>query len=801
MIDITDQQLLAVSAASSINGVVEVLESGMLSYHLDTKKSVYFDSLELEFPEAQSFNFLEMESDYSLKLTISISEDKKSWQRIPVVHEMKESGKQIWKLSLVTARYVQLNIYPGAGGLFSHYQARHIALRRQFHHELSSTSHLDRNWVAENLIDGREDYGWASPERAEATEDEIIFSVDHPVNIAKIMLQAVHDESHCFPHGFSVDLSLDQSVWTSVISESGFMAAPGQWYFWNTLPVRARYVRITVYEPFQKKKDLYCSRILALKVFVFSESEIQPGLSTGTHAYASEALPGIVTFAEEGSYDRQKAVQGSDFRLKAASTVREGIVRLAQDNETADNAAVQGSDSRLRDATEQYPGIAQLARDNEVKEKAVVQSTDSRLKKATDENYGIVQFAKNGMENSGLAVQANDLRLRRASEDNSGIVQLAKDGGMTPGTVVQGGDSRLKEAGTSRSGIMRFASHGEELELRAVQGDDPRLREASEEHKGRVRLARDREDEKGKAVQGNDSRLKPADEKNSGIVFLAAHKQSEFNRVLRSDDPRLFDAREPLEHRHDEYSPRDHSLNDHSGSLQLEIDSHTQDIRDWSAPDGSTFPLYIKNGEGYAAYFQGGMIARGGDRVGLTAVSKKGVALEARSRDEKALTAFSAEDYAVFLPAELHGTQSSGRSLYAEGEVRLSGGVQIEKGKSVAFYFEAFTGDVFQQGDLLTLREGRLSQVREKSDVIVGVYQKDPAFVFGEKKNHSIAIAVAGLVDVRVKGPVRTGDLLCFGKENPGVAGVCSKEGRAVFVAAEDLSSGSEGIAKAFFVK
>jgi len=62
------------------------------------------------------------------------------------------------------------------------------------------------------------------------------------------------------------------------------------------------------------------------------------------------------------------AVQGSDRRLKDATTSAKGIVELAENGEDAPGVAVQGNDRRLKDATVAFKGIVRLANDGENKE-------------------------------------------------------------------------------------------------------------------------------------------------------------------------------------------------------------------------------------------------------------------------------------------------------------------------------------------------------------------------------------------------------------------------------------------------
>ena len=73
--------------------------------------------------------------------------------------------------------------------------------------------------------------------------------------------------------------------------------------------------------------------------------------------------------------------------------------------------AVQGSDKRLKNATTTARGIVELAEDGEDSPGVAVQGSDKRLKLANEEKAGIIKFAKKGETRKGLAVQSDDPRL------------------------------------------------------------------------------------------------------------------------------------------------------------------------------------------------------------------------------------------------------------------------------------------------------------------------------------------------------------------------------------------------------
>ncbi len=797
MIDITRPESLEIESASALHGSAENKKDSV-SYHLQKTNSVYSDTVLIAFGGVRSFSRIRMEADYNLKISVFASVDGENWSRVPIVHEMKQAHFVVWDFPLTEGSHLQLNISPGSGSLFSHFSAPRIEVQRNAELQVKASSQLDRLWTAENLFDGREDYGWSSAETSEPAIDFVEVSFNHPRYIRRIALKSVHEEVTCFPSSFSIELSLDGNVWQTVITESQFFASPGSIYFWDIENARANRVRLHVHEPFQKKKDSFCSRILDMKIFALPDSQARRG-SGNQPLYASELMPGVVTFSEDRGTSRMKSVQSSDSRLKPASTTNEGIVLLAGEGESASGKVVQSHDPRLRPASEEYPGIIQLASHDEVRPMTAVQSTDPRLRRGTVDYPGIVQLADDSATLSGQAVQASDSRLKMATEKQSGIVILAENGGVLPGTVVQGNDARLRSASTAIPGIGRFAVHGESASLAAVQSDDPRLAEGTETSRGGVQFARSGEDSPLKAVQSSDERLKPATESSPGIVSLAANGDLAAGSVVQATDKRLTDARDPLPHDHAEYAKAGHSFAEHKGPLHMEAGEKTSDVKDWNSPDPQGFPLYVKNAEGAAALLRGGLVSRSGERTALTAVSKKGTAVEASSREGVGMQAFSAENYALTIPATWGAVRGSGRALHAEGISRFSGEVFAEKNGAIAVSFPGEIRDPVQEGDLLTLKESRLAQVRDKKEPVVGVFVKSAALVVGPEGKS--LVGVSGLLPMRVRGPVQSGDKLCFKGADPGVASVCAADEKALAIAVSSSSENRETVVQVLLVK
>jgi hypothetical protein len=375
-----------------------------------------------------------------------------------------------------------------------------------------------------------------------------------------------------FPEQFSIEITEDKKIWTTLADIKRFKAQPGGSYIFGGYQFNARYIRLNVVTV-QTEKQKYCAQIAG----IFAHAAL-PALRhfhvNAAVQYATVFQPGIVKLAADGDTTPGAVVQANDTRLRDASTIFKGIVQLASDGSNEEGLAVQASDSRLAPATELKPGIVRLAYDREVAEGAVVQSTDSRIKEATDttfgivklcpngqyinnavvrgddsrlqkattKEHGIVRLAENGEDNEFCVVQGNDRRLKDATIVSKGIVELAEDGEDAPGVVVQGNDRRLKEATTHSKGIVELAEDGEDAPGVVVQGNDRRLKEATTHSKGIVELAEDGEDAPNVVVQGNDRRLKEATTKSKGIVELAEDGEDAAGVVVQGNDRRLKEA-------------------------------------------------------------------------------------------------------------------------------------------------------------------------------------------------------------------------------------------------------------------
>ncbi|MCL2026508.1 MAG: discoidin domain-containing protein, partial [Leptospirales bacterium] len=416
-----------------------------------------------------------------------------------------------------------------------------------------------------NLFDNGKT-SWASSLSSAGSIEHVSIDLGNPYTINRLFLISSDDG---FPENFHVSISLDDEIWTPLLDIKGFKAENNKKYSWDTNVAPARYIRFEA-RSVRLQSGEYGLQLQGIEIAAAPHENAHVHNIGSMTPYASVFQAGVVTFAKDGETSDGKAVQGSDWRLRDATTIFKGIAQLAADGDVDEGLAVQASDSRLKAATETHMGIVRLASDGEIQPGSAVQGNDSRIKtattehpgivricpdglysaqsvitgndsrihKATTEHFGIVRLAADGETQSGHVVQADDRRLRDGSEIDRGIIIFARDGVSQPLQAVQGSDKRLKDATTFSKGIVELAEDGENKPNTVVQGSDRRLKDATTSSKGIVELAEDGEDKPGVAVQGNDKRLKDATTSSKGIVELAEDGEDIPNTAVQGSDKR-----------------------------------------------------------------------------------------------------------------------------------------------------------------------------------------------------------------------------------------------------------------------
>ena len=720
---------------------------------------------------AQPFNQIILSDGHQglgkTRLSLFFSQNKASWSKIPILNIFTNGNHTIYSLPLIRAIWVQLILHNADQTLPEKISG---SIKIQSNIKIESSGSKNRLWVPENLIDGREDYGWEILPNTQKDE-WVLLDLGRRYFINAIALRSVKEALNNFPDNFIIKLSLDKKNWEGIVQESDFLVSSFKWYYWQFFPMNARYIQINISKPQrQENKNI---KILDVDIMAKPENEVLDVSSQQTRAFfhASELIAGHVKLAEHNATKPLHVVQSDDPRLRKASTDQPGIVQLARNGQNVSGFALQANDPRVREATTEYPGIVELAHDKENTTGTVVQGSDSRLKYATNKEAGILRLANNGESIPNAAVQGNDKRLRLASTRSPGIVKLAQDGASIENAALQSNDSRLREASIQWHGLMRFAVHNEVSEKKAVQSNDPRLAEATEAKKGRIQFAKDGETRPLKAVQASDSRLSKASDKKAGIVRLAKPGQKEPDSVVRADDPRLEDVRKALPHFHSEYAPKDHTLNSHKGALNISSDTNTPELISYNISDIDSYPLSSKNKEGLSAAFSGGIVVGSDKNKAIDSYSKSNVTIRSKSKEKSAGIFFSEKAYALHLPSHLDGLSSSGLAILAEGDSLLKGRLFLEQAASITIQYTSFTDDIFAEGDILAVQKnGKIRKMRSNHEAFVGVFTHHPDFCLSRSENSkSIYINIAGLTKMRVKGKIEAGSWIGYLDDEPGV--------------------------------
>ncbi|MCX7633606.1 MAG: coagulation factor 5/8 type domain protein, partial [Turneriella sp.] len=163
------------------------------------------------------------------------------------------------------------------------------------------------------------------------------------------------------------------------------------------------------------------------------------------------------------------------------------------------------------------------------------------------------------------------------------------------------------------------------------------------------------------------------------------------------------------------------------------------------------------------------------------------------AREKAALSALSTHEYALYLPRALDGIKSSGKAIRAEGEVVIDGQLQLKGAACLSIVFARSSGEAFAEGDLVALENGMVAKLRSEQQVCIGVYVKNSALQL-QGNSQGIAVAIAGIVPLRIWGVVRAGDKLTPNSAQPGTCRVAQPGERVLAVALEAAQDVKEKI-------
>ena len=395
-------------------------------------------------------------------INIYLSENAQQWRKVIInnIYTNEKNAEIKIDIQLIKSQFINIIFYDCV--VLKGFNEIITYLNCSLNMKISASSCLDRLWVPENLIEWREEYGWASVIHHTEAEDIIEIDMENQWYLSKFKARSIIGNPNCFPEKFFIEISLDKILWVKIIQEENFHVSNGDWYEWSFPIQKARYIKMSLH-PLKIKKNEYCSKILSLDFFIIPENllyKIQKNYFA--NSYASELFPGILKLAENNSTIPGNAIQGNDSRLRAGTTEYPGICQLAKDGESRGNVVVQGNDSRLRVGTAEYPGICQLARHNEIASNKALQSDDPRLNEASENKAGRVQLAKNGEITSLKVLQSDDDRIKQATKDRHGIVLLADHGKSIANRVVQSDDPRLSDSRLPKPHIHEYAEKNHE---------------------------------------------------------------------------------------------------------------------------------------------------------------------------------------------------------------------------------------------------------------------------------------------------------------------------------------------------
>jgi len=491
------------------------------------------DSIEIKPAQGGSLTF-------PRSFRFEVSDDAAAWK---VLHGERgfelEGDVYRLRLPLMNIKYLKLVITEPAKHNGKYYvEIGSLAAGIAGVEEIKASSEASPEQGVGSLINNDTKAQWHSASHPQSQLEDVFLDLGGVYHLNRL---AVTSGGSGFPEQFNVNISADNNLWLTLFEVKNFKPEMFKTYWWDINVTLVRYIRIEMKSGRTASGDFSVAltelEVNAAPVDYFHTHNIGELVP-----HASIFQAGLIRLGRDGDDSSGAAVQGSDRRLRDATTIFKGICQLAGDGDASEGLVVQASDHRLRQATDQNPGIVRLAYDRENQGGTAVQGNDSRLQEAGEQTYGIVKLCRDGLYTEHAVVKGNDSRLQKATIESTGICRLAEDGGILDGTVVQGSDSRLRKATIMYEGISRLAEDGEKTEGSVVQGNDRRLKNATEQAKGIVELAENGEDREGVAVQGNDRRLKDATTESKGIVELAKDGEEKEGAVVQSNDYRLKDA-------------------------------------------------------------------------------------------------------------------------------------------------------------------------------------------------------------------------------------------------------------------
>ncbi len=775
------------------NGKYE-LEDGSLKSFEEISPTPSTSVINLEFQNEEFFNCIQFDSSNKDSefmpntFRIEISDDGKIWE--PIIKEFeysKVNRKQYkWNFSMIKASFVKLVMKFNKKDNFGKYKLAlsNFKVLIAGIEKISASSENDRLWVKENIIDGRNDYGWSSKESDIESEEFLLLDLGSINRVEEIRILSKDNEETNFPEQFYFFYSEDDLSWHQLHEEPYFMTEQSTWYKWKFFPTNIRFFKLICINKKSNLEKKFVSQIMEIEIYADSDISAfsKKRIVSQSTPYSSIMRPGLVRLASDGDSKEGLAVQGNDRRLRDATTDFKGIVELASDGEEKDGVAVQGSDKRLKPSTESSYGLVRLAKNNEVKKFLVIQSDDDRLRDASTDYKGIVELAEDGETRPGVVVQASDKRLKKATTKDFGLVIIADHNEDMVNKVVAADDPRIKKATTEKEGILKFAKNGEDADFVAVQGSDKRLKIATTETKGIVELAQSGEVKEGVVVQGSDKRLKYASEEEAGIVSFAKQGLNTPLKAVQSDDPRLSDKREALPHNHD-YALLSHDFNSHTGNINLQGQASSA-YKNISPPLFTHSLIFAKNisegGSGISGVGVDEGVVGFAEDFGVAGfsngINQDSAGVAGFSKNGAGGFFISQKNFAIIANGESitrKDINGSGKAIQAIGDSEFIGNISLQEkngNHTIAKYFPISNNENILKGDILVIndKDGTVSKSRYSySNKVIGVCVENTALLLDKNEGKGfVLVALFGVTKINTdssEGKISYGDLLVTG--------------------------------------
>lgn len=165
-------------------------------------------------------------------------------------------------------------------------------------------------YVAGYATDGNPTTFWSSKESAAARAEQLALDLGSPQAVGKVRLLPRTGFAQLFPQAFSIDISLDGTIWTTVATETGYVGKNNVWYQKDLGSYAARYVRLAALSGVRfTGNGLYYAQVAEFEVYPPTEPAAQlawtaPGLGAGGNRGTADvydlrfATQPIVTQAE-----------------------------------------------------------------------------------------------------------------------------------------------------------------------------------------------------------------------------------------------------------------------------------------------------------------------------------------------------------------------------------------------------------------------------------------------------------------------------------------------------------------------